>query len=184
MKKIWLLICLRVCETNFAQDKEFVYGTFRGGLLINSPTIEVVSKKSYDFTIRHRFGMIGPDSSAYQQFLGTDLPANIRFGFAFPVTEKLTLGFGRTKNGKTVDAEAKYLFAMQTEDNSMPVSAAIYFSSAMMTDKFSKIPQYSFFSDSLTPFKYKFEHRFSYSTELIIARKFSDKFSMQVAPLL
>lgn len=184
MKNNLSIILLLCCIPCFSQEKELVYGTFRGSQLINSPTIEVVSKKSYDFTIRHRFGMIGPDSSAYQQFLGIDLPANIRFGFAFPITEKITIGLGRTKNGKTVDTDLKYLLLRQTEDNSIPVSAAIYFSAAMMTDKFSKVPEYAFFNDSVTPFEYRFEHRFSYITELIIARKFGENLSMQIVPLL
>ena len=167
----------------FSQDeKEYVFGTFRSGQLINVQTTEMVQPKSFEFSIRHRFGMIGLNSTTLKQFLGLDLPANIRFAFTFPVTKNLNIGIGRTKNEKTFDGEIKLLFLRQTEDNNTPVSVAGYFNIAVKTGDFQKIAEYSFFGDGSLTFRNKFNHRLSYCSEIIMARKFSEKISLQVTP--
>lgn len=183
--KIRMLSFLALISLNLIsqEEKSYVFNTFRSTQLINTQTTEMIRMKGWDFSIRHRFGVIGLDSTIYQEFLGLDLPANIRFGFDFPITERLYAGFGRTKNGKTVDIEAKYLLLRQTEENEMPISVAFYFNSAIMTDKFPKVPKNAFFSDSTTAFSYKFNHRLSYNTQLIIARKFTEKISIQLSPV-
>jgi hypothetical protein len=176
---------------NFAQDeKEYVFGAFRSSQLVNAQTTEMVPPKSFEFSIRHRFGMIGTDSTVYDQFLGLDLPANIRFAFVIPVGEKINLGLGRTKNDKTVDGEIKYLFFRQTEDNKMPVTVVVYLNAAMKTGRFPKVSEYAYYADGVTPFRYRdtwhnfFAHRFNYCSELICSRKISEKISFQVAPVL
>lgn len=169
--------------SGFSQtEKEYVFGVFRSPQLVNAQTTEMVKPKSWEFSIRHRFGMTGPDKSSYQQFLGLDLPANIRFGFVFPVTSRINIGAGRTKNDKSIDGEIKLLVIRQTEDNSAPVSVAAYFNAAVRTSDFPKVTPYDFFSDGVTPFSYKFNHRLSYCYEFICSRKFSEKFSMQISP--
>ncbi len=184
MKKYILLFFIPIYLNAISQEeKSYVFNTFRSTQLINSQTTEMVKMKGWDFSIKHRFGVIGMDSSIYQQFLGLDLPANIRFGFAFPITERLYVGCGRTKNGKTVDVEAKYLLLRQTEENKIPISLAIYFNTAIMTDKFPRVPSNAYFSDSTTAFSYKFNHRLSYNTQIIIARKITEKISFQISPV-
>jgi len=163
-----------------AQD-EYVSGTFRSTQLINAQTVEMCPVGGPEFNIRHRFGVVGADTTAYQQFLGLDLPANIRLGFAFPINERLSIGIGRTKMRKFVDAEIKYIPLKQTVDNSMPVSVVLYANCGVRGERFPRVPSNSYYGDSLTPFEYKFEHRFSYNSEIIVARKFNDKFSLQLA---
>jgi len=165
------------------EEKEYVFGTFRSCQLVNAQTSEMVQPKSFEFSIRHRFGMIGPDSSSYEQLLGLDLPANIRFGFVFPLTQKINIGIGRTKNEKTFDGEIKYLLLHQTEDNKMPLSVVVYFNAAIKSSRFPKVSEYAFFSDGVTPFKYNFNHRIAYCSQLIITRKISEYFSMQITPV-
>lgn len=184
--KIRIVLFLITITLNLVsqEEKSYVFNTFRSTQLINAQTTEMIPVKGWDFSIRHRFGIIGIDSSIYQEFLGLDLPANIRFGFDFPITERLYAGIGRTKNGKTIDVEAKYLILRQTEENEIPISIAFYFNSAIMTDKFPKVPKNAFFSDSTTAFSYSFNHRLSYNSQLIIARKFTERISIQLSPVL
>ncbi len=165
-------------------EKEYIYGTFRSRQLINTQTTEMLPVKSFDFTIRHRFGSMGLDSTAYQQFLGLDLPANIRFSFALPISKRLMIGAGRTKNGKTIDGEIKFLLFRQAEENNPPVNIALYFSPAITTGAFPLIPEYAYKPDSITPFRYRFSHRMAYNSQIIISRKFSEKFSAQIAGVL
>jgi hypothetical protein len=177
------VFCLLPLFSFSQEEKEYVFGTFRSSQLVNAQTTEMVQPKSFEFSIRHRFGMIGTDSTVYEQFLGFDLPANIRFGFTISFGDKINLGIGRTKNDKTVDGEIKYLLFRQTENNKMPVTVVAYFNAALKTGSFQKVSQHAFFSDGITPFEYKFNHRFAYCYELICSRKFSEKYSMQVTPV-
>lgn len=152
--------------------------------LLNSQTTNVLPKGGWQLIIEHRFGIIGSDSTIYQEFLGFDLPANIRLGAAFPISDRWYWGFGRTKVDKTIDLESKYLLLRQTDDNRTPVSVAGYINIMLRTDPFPDEPPNSFFADSLTAFEYKFSHKLSYNTQLIVSRKFGDRLSLQVAPVL
>lgn len=147
MKPAFLITILMFVgiTSSFSQGEERSYvTTFRSIQLINMQTTEVIPQRGFDFSIRHRFGMTGFDSTSYKQLLGLDLPANIRFAFDFPILKNLYVGAGRTKNGKTIDLETKYLFLRQTEDNLMPFSVAAYFSTGIMTDAFPRVSDYSY----------------------------------------
>ncbi len=181
---IFLLNCAIAQEEDpdLAETK-YTEQVFLSPQLINAQTTEILPKKSWRFKIQHRFGAVKIDESLYKQFLGLDLPANIRFGFDFSVTDKFYFGFGRTKNGKTIDIEGKYRFLQQTKDNKNPISAAVYFNAAINTMEFPSVANNSFFADSTTEFEYNFYHRLSYNTQLILSRKFSDRISVQTAPV-
>ena len=88
-----LAVCLTLSVSSSAQDsaavKEYVKNTFDHTQLFNCQTVEVLPKRSYMFRIQHRFGAVGLNESFYKQFLGLDLPANIRLGFAMAVTKRL-----------------------------------------------------------------------------------------------
>lgn len=181
MMKNKLIAALLLCALTAAAQDEPVMNTFRSTQLINAQTVEMCPPGGPEFNIRHRFGVVGPDSTAFQQFLGLDLPANIRLGFAFPVTDRLSVGFGRTKMRKYIDSEVKFRLFQQTENNSMPVTVVIYGNCGFRGERFPRVSANSFYGDSITPFEYRFEHRLAYHTQLIIARKFSDKLSLQLA---
>jgi hypothetical protein len=82
-------------------------------------------------------------------------------------------GFGTSRYYKLQDFHWKYAILQQTTDNSMPVSLS-YFGNMVIDAR----PD-----DSFGPADdYKFIHRLSYFTQFIIAKKFNDKLSLQVAP--
>lgn len=165
------------------QETEYTENNFVSTKLLNTQTTNVLTTGGWQFTIEHRFGIIGMDSTIYTQFLGMDLPANIRLGAAFPISDRWYWGFGRTKVDKTIDLETKYLILRQTKDNRNPLSIAGYVNIMLRTDPFPEEPPNSFFADSLTAFEYKFSHKLSYNTQLIFSRKFGDRLSLQVAPV-
>ena len=80
----------------------------------------------FDFTIQHRFGQIALDKTFYQDFLGFDLPANVRFSLSYKINDRFYFGVGRTKIGKTVDFEGKYLVAEQSDGGSTPFSRNLW----------------------------------------------------------
>ncbi|MBI33121.1 MAG: hypothetical protein CMD98_04520 [Gammaproteobacteria bacterium] len=168
----------------FAQDlsqKEFVSQTFSHWQLINCQTTEVIPAKGMEFRIQHRFGAVDSFDDLYYQFLGLDLPANIRYSFGGALSDKLYIGIGRAKYGKIYDFEMKYKILRQTKDDSSPISLAAYFNTSAYTTSFPSVPENYYFEDSTTVFEYKLDHRLSYNTQFIIARKFSNKLSLQLA---
>ncbi len=154
--------------------------TFKDSKIINAQTTETVKKGMMDFVISHRFGSIGVASNGGKHTLyGLDVVTDIRLGFDFGVTDKLTIGIGRSKQSEFADGWLKYRILSQTDDNHIPLSLAIYGDGAYN----AQLPT-QFFSEAQgnIDFKQKAEYRFSYIGQLIIARKFGWRFSMELVP--
>lgn len=179
MKRIIVLVGLVFSLSVVAQEKVYV-NAFKNKQLINAQT--AVIPEGFDFTIMHRFGKIGLDDRVYKDFLGFDNPANIRFSLSYKLNDRAYVGVGRTKIGKTIDIEGKYVLLRQTADNSAPLSIAIFNNTGINTEADNDYGPNAFFSDSITPFENKFAHRLSYTTELILSRKFGEKVSLQLSP--
>ncbi len=148
--------------------------------LINAKTTYIRDGKGFGFSIQHRFGATKFDKGFVQNFMGLDLAANVRFSFEIPVSKRLMFEIGRTRFGKFYDLGGKYLFVKQTADGSIPLSIALYENVAITTEN---APQYSntaTFENGYL-FEYKFYHRLYYDTQIIVSRKFSDRFSAQIA---
>ena len=181
MRRVIVVCFLLLCLGAKAQEKVYV-SAFKNKQLINAQT--AVIPEGFDFTIMHRFGKIGLDDRLYKDFLGFDSPANIRFSLSYKLNDRFYVGMGRTKIGKTIDVEAKYVLLKQAADNSSPLSIAIFNNTGINTEQFKNYGSNAFFSDSITPFQNKFSHRVNYVTELILSRKFSDKLSLQLSPTI
>jgi predicted porin len=83
----------------------------------------------------------------------------------------LSVGFGTTKNSRIQDLNWKYGILQQTKGGSMPVSVTYYGVAGMET----QVPVEELPNGNGSD-------RFSYFHQLIIARRFSSKLSVQVAP--
>lgn len=177
MKKLSILLFLSLFLIPvYAQDEAVeekssdpVRFTFGTGLLIDNQTIETPYKGGLEVVIHHRFSLI----ENYHNLFGIYGAANMRLGLSYGVLDRLMVGFGSTKDFKLQDIHWKYLILRQTEDNSMPVSLS-YFGNfvADLQKKDMFGPEES----------YKEIHRLSYFTQFIAARKFTEKFSAQIAP--
>jgi hypothetical protein len=155
--------------------KQYTQATFKATRVINSQTVETLSKKCLDFRISHRFGDF---SSGAYNFYGFDGPANIRLGFDYGITNKLMIGIGRSSDHKLFDGFIKYKILSQTTNNSMPITMTGLISVNVTGEKdlnaaISGINKYEYFSS-----------RMSYMYQLMIARKFSKKLSIQISPTL
>ena len=177
MRCCLLFISCLVVFTSFGQSVQL----FKNKQLINTQT--TVIPDGFDFTIQHRFGQIALDESFYNEFLGFDLPANIRFSLSYRLNDRLYVGLGRTRVGKTVDFEGKYLICEQNNDGSTPFSVALFSSIGMRTQAFD-VNNNMFFADSVTPFNYLFVHKLDYNTQLILSKSLTDKIAFQLAPTI
>ncbi|MBK5285557.1 MAG: hypothetical protein JJE25_09140 [Bacteroidia bacterium] len=149
--------------------KEFVKGTFENGVVINNQTVENTRKKSLDFMIQHRFGVIKDE----KDFFGLFAPSNIRLGLTYGITNDLSVGIGATKNKYLFDLQGKYIIFKQTKQKGIPVTVTYYgdvAKSARDNDLFLNQEG-----------EYKVTNKLSYFHELMIARKINSKISLQLA---
>ena len=147
-------------------EASVVRGTFKATQIINTPTVEAPGKNGLQFLIMHRFGRI--NEGGYALF-GLD-NAVIRFGLDYGINDRFSIGVGRSSLEKTYDASFKWKIFRQTE-NKMPVTVSLYELVTRTTLKYSDKPYFTG------------KYRNAYESALLIARKFSPKFSLQVTPI-
>jgi hypothetical protein len=144
-----------------------VKNTFESVWIIDNQTVMVPIKGTFEMDIMHRFGTV---QKGYQDFWGFFAPSNIRLGVSYSPINKLNLGVGITKSNMLWDASAKYALITQTKGK-YPVSVTYYANVAYDTRK----------DEDNSIFKYQTQ-RNSFFHQLIIARKLTNKLSIQVAP--
>jgi hypothetical protein len=144
-----------------------VKGTFKGLHLINAQTIESPAKKDLNFIIMHRFGQLNEGAYA---FFGLD-NAFIRLGLDYGITDRLAVGIGRSSLEKTFDGYLKYKLLQQTSGKkNIPVSISLLTAIANYT---LRMPQKEFLNAKF---------RTTYTTQLLIAKKFTEALSLQLSP--
>jgi hypothetical protein len=163
-------------STLMAQDEEEesqattlrpVKNTFESTWLIDNQSVMIPVKGTLQMDIMHRFGTV---NNGYDDFFGLYAPSNIRMGMSYVPVENLNVGFGFTKFNMTWDFNAKYAILKQMRENGSPVSITYFGNMAWNTRRDLEIINST--------------DRLSYFHQLIFARKFTDKFSVQVAPSL
>jgi hypothetical protein len=164
------MVALSAQEQAQTQEKSkpvrFTFGT---GVLIDNQTVATPYKGGLELQIHHRFSLI----ENYHNLFGIYGAANTRLDLNYGITDRLMLGAGTTKDYKLQDIQWKYLIFQQTEDNSMPVSLSYYGNIVLDLQRKEAFGPVDRFRDI---------HRLSYFTQMIVARKFNDIFSFQVAP--
>ena len=133
--------------------------------LIDNPTGMISSKNTLVFDIQHRFGVI---ESGNKDLLGIWGPSNIRLGLSYAITDRITLGFGTTKNDRLQDFNLRVGLLRQTRSGRVPVSLTFYGNTAIDARESDFFPKSS--------------NRLSYFSQLIVMRRFSRTVSLQVAP--
>ncbi|MCB9304016.1 MAG: hypothetical protein H6566_25545 [Lewinellaceae bacterium] len=146
----------------------FATASFKTNRVINLHSLESTSAGVMDFKISHRFGTL--NRGAYELF-GLD-NATMRLGLDFGITDRLTIGGGRSNFEKTYDTFIKYKFLRQSSGKrNMPVTAAFLATAAVQTLKWDNPDRENYFSS-----------RLYYTYQLILGRKFSEGFSLQLSP--
>jgi hypothetical protein len=152
---------------------DYTLATFKSTRIINMHSVETVGKRTLDFRISHRFGNF---NSGAQNFWGLDGGASIRLGLEYSYDGRLMGGIGRTSTGKMFDGFLKYRWIRQTEDDKTPLSVTLL-AAAYLTHEKDPLKDVNGFD------KYQyFSNRMSYAYEVILARKFSPNFSLQIVP--
>ncbi|MEZ4992942.1 MAG: DUF5777 family beta-barrel protein [Saprospiraceae bacterium] len=152
------------------ETTEYVTAAFKTNRVVNLHSLESTSGGVLDLKISHRFGML--NLGAYELF-GLD-QASIRIGADYGITDQLTIGMGRSSFEKTYDGFLKFKFLRQsTGKRKMPITAALFASTAIQTLRWQNPDRENLFSS-----------RLYYTFQMILGRKFSEGFSMQLSPTL
>ncbi len=160
---------LRILNDSMSANTARVYvtGTFKATRVINMQTVEAPAAGALNVLIQHRFGQL--NSGAYN-FFGLD-NATLRLGLEYGITNTLSVGIGRSSDQKTFDGYIKYKLLRQTQGaRSMPVTMDLLGTISNYTQHY---PDKAYLNAN---------YRTAYSTQLLIARKFSSHFSFQLAP--
>jgi hypothetical protein len=180
-KSIFTIIITLLAAIVHGQDEwdtssDDVILSFSDTRVINGHASETLEKGTFDLRITHRFGEIATPSSGRTLF-GLDNSTDVRIGLEYGLTDKVMIGFGRSKGfapySELWDGLIKYKIIGQSKDFPVTISVA---SSAFFTSMRS-----SGDSTSVTSFQ-KTAHRFSYYSQLIFSKNWKNKFTAQLAP--
>ena len=157
-----------------------VIATFKSTKLINGPTNETLYKYELDFKVDHRFGDIAGSNGGLRRFFGLDNSTDVRIGFDYGVTDKLTVGIARAKGATAVqqlyEGSVKYRLIQQTTDDHIPVAITLFGSNTIAGVQANK-------DDPTSPIAYNgLKDRMNWVAQMIIARKFTSNFSLILTP--
>jgi len=138
---------------------------FESATLIDNQTNVLFGKNTLDVQMQHRFGLID-ETNSLAGIYGDG--ANIRIALSYALHDRLTVGYGTTKSNRLQDFNWKGALLRQTRSNSMPVSVTYYGNFTI-----DARPESMF---NLT------QDRYSFFNQLIIAKKFGQSLSLQIAP--
>ena len=147
--------------------KEIETSAFKGLQICNMQSTKLTAKGEWYMLVSHRFGDL---TNGFDNFFGLD-NALTKFGGIYGVTEWLSLGASRQTYNKTYELTAKYKFANQ-EISGFPVTIVGYNTMDIRSD----------LKTDLYP-DLKTNDLFSYTTQLLISRKFDDSFSFELTPI-
>ena len=151
-------------------ETEFATAAFKTNRVINLHSLENTAAGVMDFKISHRFGTL--NGGLYEMF-GLD-NATIRLALEMGVTDRLAIGAGRSSYEKTYDGFVKYKLLRQSSGKrNMPITAALFASAAVQTLKWPDPNRDNYFSS-----------RLYYTMQLIVGRKFSENFTLQLSPTI
>lgn len=158
---------LKELEQQEVKETDYVTSTFKSSRLVNGQTMETKHKGELEFIFAHRFGAI--NEGAYELF-GLD-QAYVRLGLEYGITDRLGVGFGRNSVDKTMDGYFRYKVLAQTTQG-MPVTLTAFANAAIRTSP----------KKEDATFDITLQDRMSYTTQVLIARKFSPALSLQLMP--
>lgn len=148
-----------------ATPENFVSPAFKAMRIMNLQSTKVAAKGDFYLYVSHRFGTLEDGLST---FFGFD-NANTRIQLVYGLFEGLQVGISRESLRKTYAVSAK--MKLKNQSDTFPVSLVGYATANVNT--LVRKDRYPFLT---------FDDRLSYTTQLLISRRFSNSFSLELAP--
>jgi len=184
MKKFIVFLLLVISKYTFAQDdllsglegtidfhKEYVKNAFKSTRVVNGQSMELLGKGVLDTRILHRFGLV---NSGIGNLYGLD-QASMRIGFDYGISNRFMIGIGRSNVGKEYDGYIKFRPIWQSTGGiiNSPISVILVTGMTVQTLPWANPNRINYFSS-----------RLSFFNQIIIGRKFTESFSLQVSPTM
>lgn len=161
---------LSLLEDDNTPTIEYAKASFKTNRIINMHSIENTAPGVLDVKISHRFGTV---NNGFYDIFGLDA-AQMRIGYDLGLTNRLAIGGGRSTLDKTYDGFVKYKLLRQSSGKrNMPLSVSVVAGMALKTAKFADPDRVNYFWS-----------RAYYNFHLLIARKFSESFTLQLTPTM
>jgi opacity protein-like surface antigen len=159
---------MNIINQDSTKEINYTSATFKSTRVLNGHSIERMVPGQLDVRISHRFGTL--NSGGYN-FFGLD-QSNIHLGLEYGILNWLMIGVGRSEYEKTYDGFAKFSILRQsTGAKNMPLSLSVVTSAALRTLKFTDQTRTNYFTS-----------RLAYVAQVLVARKISEGFSVQLTP--
>jgi Membrane bound beta barrel domain (DUF5777) len=158
---------LNQLDSEKSTEKQIETSAFKGLQICNMQSTKMPIKGEWHVLISHRFGDL---SQGLDNFFGLD-QAYTKIGAIYGPTSWLSLGFSRQTYQKTYELGIKYKFANQITGG-FPFAIVGYNTMDIRSD----------LKKDANP-GLEFNNRLAFTSQLLISRKFSDSFSLQIAPV-
>ena len=147
------------------KQKELASSAFKGLQICNMQSTKLPAKGEFYFLVSHRFGDL---KNGINNFFGLD-NALTKLGGIYGVTDWLSLGVSRHTYQKTYELAIKYRLANQQVDG-FPLTIVGYNTMDINSE----------LKTTLYP-GLKFNNRLAFTSQVLVSRKVSDKFSAELA---
>jgi hypothetical protein len=137
-------------------------------MLVDAQTSLLPVKGSLELVIQHRFSNL---DNGIKDIFGLYGASNIRLALSYSILDRLMVGFSTEKDKKYQEFFLKGKLLEQNRDNTIPLSLT-FFGNACINAR----------GEQYWGNDYKFIDKLSYFAQLIIARKFCNAFSFEIAP--
>ena len=169
-----ILLIIPMCAFSQSRQKDSIVDkperpAFESSSIIDNQTNVLFSKNTLEVMMQHRFGLIDEENSLLGIY-GAN--SNIRIGVSYAILDWVTVGYGITKKNRLSDFSLKVALLRQTRSNRIPVSVSYY--GNMVIDGRSGSANDNIFITK--------QDRYSNFHQLIIAKRFNSKLSLQLAP--
>ena len=146
-------------------DSSYEMPAFKAMKIGNLQSTKMADQADFYLIVSHRFG---PLKDGFDTFLGLD-EASTKIQLLYSFWEGVQFSISRESFNRTLAASAKIRLARQSKD--FPVNLVTY----------ATVNRNTLIDKTIFP-DLKSSDRQSYATQLLVSRRFSDKFSFQLAP--
>lgn len=167
------LLCfsqLNAQEAETAMAPAPIQELFRSYRLVTGHTTETLYKGDLLVCFSHRF--TGPLNGGLETFFGLDQYSDVRFAFAYGLTDRITLEVGRSRLNRTYDGQIKYAITRQWDQNKWPLAISALGQISARTVEW-RTDQEQLLKD---------KHRFRYVGQIFIAHQFPFGLNLQLTP--
>lgn len=147
---------------------EYAISPFLSTRVVNGYSTMQLQARGLDFRVSHKFGYL---HEGFGELFGLDQSSSY-FYLDYGLTDRITLGLGRATFNKSFTGSCKVLAVRQSSGKrNMPVTVSLFSMAAANTTIYENDIRFD-----------NAWHRFDYTTQLLIGRKFNSHFSLQLTP--